>query len=79
MSSAPVRKTDTQTETARTSCYLAADCSCGGQPIINLIRGRKLVKFSIGRSDIFALQLGDIIGLYCAECGQMIDLGWYET
>jgi hypothetical protein len=73
MSSAAVRKTDSLPGTA---IYIAADCECGGDPIIHLIRGRKLVKFTIGRADIFALQNGDIIGLYCADCGQLIELGW---
>jgi hypothetical protein len=77
MGIATVRKPDT--EPRATACYIAQDCGCGGEPIINLIRGRKLSRFTLDRSDVFALQLGDIIGLYCADCGQMIELGWYET
>ena len=79
MAAIPVRKPDDK-PAATTAVYIIGDCSeCGADPVLHLIRARKLTKIVLDRADVLSLQMGDIIAGYCTQCGQVIELGWHET
>ena len=81
MSSAPIRKANEkiyeQPAGTTTALYIMADCpECGGEPVLYLIRAKKLSRIHLDRADVLAVQNNDILGAYCTVCEQMIELDW---
>lgn len=47
---------------------------CGGDPILYLIRARKLTKVKLEYNQIVEIIPDDMLAVYCSKCEQMIQI-----
>lgn len=54
--------------------YVAPNCSCGGGPFIEVVRGDRVMCFKLDWEDKVALKKGDVIFASCDTCGVALEL-----
>jgi hypothetical protein len=53
--------------------FVAPNCECGGDPEIRVVRGERLIIFSLGHGEKVVVRKNDVLFVSCAQCKSWLE------